>query len=515
MFNSLKKAIEKLIKPKSLNSNEPSTTPCDKSSRKAVSPKHIEIPDASGFTTKVDFSSLTRDFLEKLSAETLIFIILSLVGQISAFSKTIEKLLSRLNSNSSNSNRPPSSDNPHMKPKSTEDSVKGKPGAKSGHKGSGQQLIEPSKSVALHPEKCVCGCEQFSSPEHYYTHQHIEFPEVKMEITHFLLYREKCTQCGTWSLASVPAEYQTGYGSRLCALIAELAGNHGDSRTTIQNFCTSVLGFPISLGAIQKVLDRASEAILPHYEAIGEHVRQQEVNHVDETSWKLSKAVCWLWVLACSTSSFFMVHANRSKEAFLALIKDWRGILESDDYSVYVSWAGFRQTCLAHLIRMAKKLSESDNNEIKDFGTTAHTLLKQLCGMAHAPPTADEWTTFYKQFMTLISRNYFREDEAGKFSVRLLNEIDSLWLFLKKEGVSPTNNHAERLLRFAVCWRKRSYGSMSEKGERWVERILSLRQTSRLRSVRTFPILVEAIDCHFKGKAPDVSWIANGGRQIE
>ncbi len=95
-----------------------------------------------------------------------------------------------------------------------------------------------------------------------------------------------------------------------------------------------------------------------------------------------------------------------------------------------------------------------------------------------------------------------------KFAARLLREIDSLWVFLEKAGVSPTNNHAERMLRFAVCWRKRSYGNVSEKGHRWAERILSLRQTCRLRSKRTFPILVEAIDCYFKEQKPNLTWIS-------
>ena len=54
--------------------------------------------------------------------------------------------------------------------------------------------------------------------------------------------------------------------------------------------------------------------------------------------------------------------------------------------------------------------------------------------------------------------------------VRCLGEIDSLWVFLDEAGVEPTNNRAERALRFAVLWRKRSNGTQSEKGNRWVER---------------------------------------------
>lgn len=91
-------------------------------------------------------------------------------------------------------------------------------------------------------------------------------------------------------------------------------------------------------------------------------------------------------------------------------------------------------------------------------------------------------------------------------------EVDSLWVFLLEQGVSPTNNHAERMLRYAVLWRKRSQGTSSDKGDRrvggWVERIPSLRQTSRLQSQSTFCVLSDALRCHFKGQQPDLTWIA-------
>jgi transposase len=88
--------------------------------------------------------------------------------------------------------------------------------------------------------------------------------------------------------------------------------------------------------------------------------------------------------------------------------------------------------------------------------------------------------------------------------------MDNLWPFLAEEGVAPTHNHAERMLGFAVLWRKRSYGTRSEKGNRWVERILSVRQTSRIRSKKTYPVLVDAVNAYFKEQTPDLAWISQG-----
>jgi hypothetical protein len=81
------------------------------------------------------------------------------------------------------------------------------------------------------------------------------------------------------------------------------------------------------------------------------------------------------------------------------------------------------------------------------------------------------------------------------------------WTFVVEEGVEPTNNRAERALRFAVLWRKSMQGSYNAQGDRWVERILSLRETCRLRGKPTFPVLVHAVTCSFNGQHPDISWI--------
>lgn len=424
--------------------------------------------------------------------------------------KRLNKIEERLNRNSKNSSQPPSADSPFVKRESKVNKPHGKPGGKKGHKGHRQQMLEPNEIIPLHPDKCCCGSDDFLTLRHYHTHQHIELPEMPIKVTHFALYKSQCSCCGKINHPIIPRQFSTGYGPRLTAFIAELAGGQGDSRSMIQNICASVFNFSISLGAIQKVIDRASEAILPHYEAIGEQARRQEVNHVDESSWYLKGVLFWLWVMANTSVAFFMIHSKRSKEAFRQLVKDWEGILVSDGYRLYTKWVGLRQSCLAHLIRDAEKLAESKDPQTATFGANALAELRRLVHMAHEPPSLGQWRAFYARFIRLVRRDYGNKNDVARFAARLLREMDSLWVFLEKSGVSPTNNHAERMLRFAVCWRKRSYGNVSEKGHRWVERILSLRQTCRLRTKRTFPTLVQSIDCHFKGVPPDLSWISQG-----
>jgi transposase len=331
-----------------------------------------------------------------------------------------------------------------------------------------------------------------------------------MDVTHWVLHQGCCTVCGTWSKAQLPAEHTMGYGPRFSALMGELAGTYGNGRRMVQTFCASVLQVPISLGAIQKVLDRVTQAIDPYYTVMAQQARQASVNYIDETPWYCLHMLEWLWVMASERVAFYMIHPRRSKEAFAALIDDWEGILVSDGYGVYQSWVEARQTCLAHLIRTARSLAARDHPDLATCGTWALAELQRLCHMATAPPTGGEWRAWYARLCKLIDQYHDRTDDAGRFARRLLREIDSLWVFLAQHGVEPTNNRAERALRFGVLWRKRSLGTASPKGNRWVERILSLRETCRLHARSTYTVLVDAVTSFFQGHQPDLSWITEG-----
>jgi transposase len=345
----------------------------------------------------------------------------------------------------------------------------------------------------------------------YYTHQVLELPPIRIDVTHWVLYQGWCGDCGRWTKAQVPAEHAMGYGPRFSALMGELAGTYGNGRRMVQTFCASVLQVPITLGAIQKVLDRVAQAIEPHYTAIATQARHTPVNYIDETPWFLTHTLQWLWVMVSDRVAFYMIHPRRSKEAFAALIDDWAGLLVSDGYGVYQTWVAHRQTCLAHLIRTARSLAERQQAELAACGTWALAELQRLCHMATAPPTGGEWRAWYARLCKLIDQYHDRHDDAGRFTRRLLREMDALWVFLVHCGVDTTNNRAERALRFGVLWRKRSLGTASAKGNRWVERILSLKETCRLQARSTYNVLVDAVARFFHGQQPDLSWINTGG----
>jgi transposase len=260
-------------------------------------------------------------------------LLIHLLDVIQQQAARIAALEARVSQNSSNSDRPPSSDLPFVKQPSSSP-TKGIPGAKPGHPGHCQALLAPTEVIKVQPEACPCGQTQFPDTTPYYTHQVIELPEVQMSVKHMVLHEACCPQCGCIIKASLPNQHRYGYGPRLTALIGELSGGQRDSRTAVQEFCTSVLGVPISRGAIQRAVDRVSEAIQPHYEAIAEQARGAQVNYIDETAWYQHGVLAWLWVMVNTTVALFTAQSSRSTEAFERLVERWAGILVSDGYGV-------------------------------------------------------------------------------------------------------------------------------------------------------------------------------------
>ena len=434
----------------------------------------------------------------------------NLQKQVDDYGKRIEKLEVKTRENSRNSSKPPSSDSPFDRSGRKNGKKGSRPkGGQKGHKAYKQQMLSPNKSHALMPERCRCGNTDFggSRMEPFYTHQHIELPEIQMEISHFILHRCDCPSCGKTVKAVLPEPVRYGYGPRLSALIAELSGIKAMSRNDVKHICESVLRMPIATGTIQKIVDRASEAITPAYKAIGDVARSSLCNYIDETSWFNQNGLQWLWAMVNDRVAFYRIDAHRSKDAFNQLIQDWRGILVSDSYGLYRNWVHGRQTCLAHLIRKADALCEREKPDLRRFGHIMASLLRQLIQFAKDPPPPRQWQQYYAQLLFALSLWEPDKSDAGQLARQILREIDSLWFFIEHEGVEPTNNRAERALRFGVLWRKRSLGTQSEKGNRWVERILSLKETCRLKAKSTFQALELCIESFFNNDKPDLSWI--------
>ena len=438
-------------------------------------------------------------------------------------------LRERLNRNSTNSNQPPSQDNPFQppqkKPELPESAALIAQTAKAGvpssgkksrpyHKGARQPLLPADEHVTCPPEPCSCGCCDCVDVSEAELHQWIDLPPVRTirKVVHYHVQKGRCRRCGKEMRGRVPKGHATGYGPSLTAFVATMNSAMTVSWRKLADCLHDVFGIPISAGAVGKCLKRASSAIEPHYEAIGRAVRASPVNHVDETSWRqhgpCGKKLHWLWVLVNREAAFFRLAPSRRAEEFEALVGEWTGTLVSDDYAVYRKWPHGRQSCLAHLIRAVQGLSESADSEIAACGRWM--LLELLLLVRMSPETPErEWQAWQLRFSHWVEQYRTLSGKAGALVRRLAGESDELTTFLRVPGVEPTNNLAEQSLRHGVLQRKISIGSASEAGRRWVERALSLRHTCRSQNKSFFEVMRDALNAHFQKLTPDLRWIEN------
>ena len=383
------------------------------------------------------------------------------------------------------------------------------------HPGAARKIHRPDRTEDVEPGECPhCHGHEFAPTEDFELRQVLDVAMQKL-VTHYLLRVCICKKCGRRVRAGMPPEALAGIGPGLAAAAALLTAL-GVSRRKVQAFFKQTCGIDISQGAIQNCLDRTSEAVQPHCDAIARESRRVPVSHVDETSSRLfgppGRKLHWLWVMVCPTLCFFNIMPSRSAEAFAELVGEWLGILVSDSYVLYLKWAGMaRQCCLAHLIRKAVKFAEDPAPEIARGGRWILAELRRLVEMARKPPTNGEYAAWRGRFWRCVRKYEDAGGELGTYAQRLRREADCMVTFLSYEGVDPTNNRAERALRPFVCRRKTSFGSTSAHGEADISKLMTLHETCRLNGRSTYAELKAALEHRARGKTPSLYWIRKAG----
>lgn len=388
-----------------------------------------------------------------------------------------------------------------------------KRGGQPGHKPHLKQWlpVERVKDFVRHVPKCCEKCDEALSatagpndpaPKVF---QVAELPKILAEITQHEGHFRTCT-CGHVSHAAVPADIRGhSVGPNLTAAIVYFAGSHGMSKRGIEETVETLFGVPIALGTIANLEREASAALEPAYQEARRHVAEAEVKYVDETGWKERGLKRWLWAAATATTTLFLIHPRRNFDALKLLLGQLAGVLVSDRWKVYDDWDyEARQLCWAHVTRNWDKQIER-GGQAKVLGERWQATQKKVFeewhrfrgGGCKRGELQDALLPHIDALGDLLHEGMRSRDATlAGFCERLLDRYPLYWLFVSVEGVEPTNNHAERVQRRAVLWRKRSFGCQSANGCRFVERILTTVQTLRLQGRNTLEFLGATLAAH-------------------
>ena len=421
----------------------------------------------------------------------------------------VEKLERLLGMNSRNSSKPPSSDLPSAAKQSAAKRQK-KRGAKKGHAPHLKAMLPPdqvNRSCVIEPKICPdCDGEHFvDSGEESLRDQFIDVPPIEIDVTEYIRPVRQCTGCGALAYAPLPENApKSCFGPGVLALVAVLTGVLNVSKRKATRVMNDVFNVPISLGGLSNCEQQIANSLDAPYDEVVEHLREEEVAHADETGWGCGNRVKgWLWTMCCVSAAAFMVHAKRSQTAARQLLDQFVGVLVTDRWGGYNFYKGLRQICWAHLKRDFKAISEADGR-LGKIGGELHDLATRILRLrARVRDGTLKWQTFANRMVPLIEEveTFLQEGAlhdgalAGKCR-RIFNHRRHLWTFVEREDVEPTNNHAERIVRQGVLWRKSSFGTQSERGARYVERVLTAGATCQLQGRSVIEFMREACRCH-------------------
>jgi transposase len=429
------------------------------------------------------------------------------------------ELRARLNQNSSNSSKPPSSDAPGT-PRAPKKARTGrKPGGQPGHEKSERELLplaQVDHVVPLFPERCGRCHERRlkKTGEAPRRHQQVEIPEPKREVTEFQCHTVGCLDCGATTTAELPAEAASVFGPRLSALASALMVQYRLSKRLTQRLLADVLRVDLSLGMLPKLGAEMGEALAgPCAEAEG-YVREQLVTNADETGWYEGKKDgrhrrAWLWTFATTAVVVFRIAFSRGGEVVKAVLgHDFTGFLCTDRWSGY-NWfdLGLRQVCWSHLTRDFQGFIDRGGVG----GRIGEALMAQRDKMFRWWSQVRDGTLSRDDFarrMTPVRREVLRllRDAASRakgktkgMAVEMLKVEEAFWTFVDVEGVEPTNNFAERCIRHGVMYRKTSFGTQSASGSRFVERMLTVLTSLNLQHRNVLDFLTDALRAHRTG----------------
>ena len=428
------------------------------------------------------------------------------------------ELRARLGKNSQNSSKPPSSDAPGVVPPKRKPRRGRKRGGRPGHQGHFASVpdhvdqVHPHRASTCGNEKCRADLAKGELTGTCANHYVYELPEIRPIVHDHQCLDVTCPICGLITRGSLPPGVPTGqYDPSVQAMTGLLRGEMRQSVRQTSVVLTRVMHIPMSTGMVAKTQAQVSQALAAPFQEALDYAHAHDRVHADETGWRQDKKKAWLWVAVAGLVTVFLVRASRSAAAAKDLLGEcFRGILITDRWASY-NWSSpsLRQLCWSHLKRDFKSFLDY-GGDAKRLGERLLCETRRMFRLWHRVRDGTLSRAEFRLAMKPVRRRILALLEEGErlscakvsgMCKHILKLPEALFTFVDIERVEPTNNAAERAIRFAVLWRKGCFGSDSERGSRFVERILTVRATLRSQQRDLYAYLKAACTAVLNGTA--------------
>ena len=340
-------------------------------------------------------------------------------------------------------------------------------GPKRGHVGSSRVRSEPDVVIACRPRACAgCGAELSQSVgRRTGRSQVVDLPVFAPVVIEAWQYTVACEQCGEQTAGAYPAglEPWRTFGPGVEALLSYFHERHHVGYERLVEVCRDVFGLAISQGGVENALRRWVERARPTYAAIREQVRGSPVVNSDETGARVAGRTEWQWVFQTPEASYHVIAPSRGGEvidAFLAGAEP--EVWGSDLWAPQIlTAASEHQICLSHQERDLTFAVDADTGEARLWAIELRHVLGRAIRL-HRERTQVTPATFARRRLLIenatdrlvFDRYVAPKTEAARLQQRYRTHRDSLYVFLHRDDVEPTNNSSERDLRPSVIHRK-------------------------------------------------------------
>jgi transposase len=458
---------------------------------------------------------MADDQLEQLGKPELITLVRQLrehIGRLDSRIAELEAQVASLKKNSSNSSKPPSSDIVKPPPRGN-GKGKRKIGGQPGHHKHQRAPFSPEQiDVAWDYtlDQCPdCGGALKNAQRSGRVVQQMELVDkpVRVEAHRALTYW--CPHCQRHHEAPLPPEVVKAglVGPRLTAHVAYLKGAAHASYATIQTYLRDVLKIELSTGQLARLISKVSAALAQPYGQLLEALPGQARANIDETGHKERGKHLWTWCFRSELFTMFRIDPSRGSDVLIKVLgKEFAGVIGADYFSAYRKYMGdfnvMVQFCLAHLIRDVKFLTTLSDRATRHYGQRLLEQLRKLFALIHRRDRMTR-TQFERALqrtrraIVKVARRPPSRSEAQNMAKRFRKHGEAYFRFITTPGIEPTNNLAERAIRFVVIDRKVTQGTRGETGRRWCERIWTTIATCKQQGRSVFAFLQHAVQAYF------------------
>jgi DNA-directed RNA polymerase subunit RPC12/RpoP len=397
-------------------------------------------------------------------------VIVRLTKENKELKQRVKDLESRLNKDSHNSSKPPSSDG--YKKKSVvnlRERTGKKVGGQPGHRPTTKSFREHPDRVYYHfPNGCDCGTEHWQERPCEVS-QIVDLPPIKALVTEHRKMKYRCGKCGGEFSGefSTPQGNKIQYGPNIRSLASYLNQYQLIPFNRLKEMYKDLLSVDLSEGSLVNFVRQAGHGLASFKKHVTDRLQESKVLHSDETGVRIKGQTGWVHVVSNQQFTLFHADSSRGRQAIekMVVLPNFMGVLVHDRFRSYFGKWTFRHgLCNAHILRELIYFEEQADHpwateikklllnakQKKDTGQAIRTHYKSRVGNAYRKIVRGE---LQKKRYKLKASNA-RKSEDHNFLIALNKYWKEILLFIKDPDVPFDNNQAERDLRMIKAKQK-------------------------------------------------------------